>query len=44
MDFYYGNQVAFSTQNIYLYAASNNMNTVVIGVFFRPKVDEINLQ
>lgn len=41
MDFYYGNQVAYSTQNIYLYAATNNMNAVVIGGFFREKVDEI---
>ncbi|MCL3781278.1 SagB/ThcOx family dehydrogenase [Prolixibacteraceae bacterium JC049] len=41
MDFYYGNQVAYSTQNIYLYACANNMNAVVIGGFNRPKVDEI---
>jgi nitroreductase len=41
MDFYYGNQVAYSTQNIYLYACSNNMNTVVIGGLHRKKLDEI---
>ena len=41
MDFYYGNQVAYSTQNIYLYAASNNMNAVVIGGFHRKKVDKM---
>lgn len=41
MDFYYGNQVAYSTQNIYLYACSNNMNAVIIGGFYQTKVDEI---
>ncbi|MCT4614228.1 MAG: SagB/ThcOx family dehydrogenase [Marinifilaceae bacterium] len=41
MDFYYGNQVAYSTQNIYLYACSNNMNTVVIGGFHREKIDKM---
>ena len=41
MDFYYGNQVAYSTQNIYLYACSNNMNAVVIGGFYREKVDKM---
>jgi nitroreductase len=41
MDFYYGNQVAYPTQNIYLYAATNNMNAVVIGGFHREKVDEM---
>lgn len=41
MDFYYGNQVAYSTQNIYLYAASNDMNAVVLGGFYREKVDEM---
>lgn len=41
MDFYYGNQVAYSTQNIYLYAASNDMNAVVMGGFHREKVDEM---
>ncbi len=41
MDFYYGNQVAYSTQNIYLYAATNDMNTFVMGGFYRKKVDEI---
>jgi nitroreductase len=40
MDFYYGNQTAYSTQNVYLYACSNNMNTVVIGGFKREFVDE----
>ncbi len=41
MDFYYGNQVAYSTQNIYLYACSNNMNSVVMGGYYRKKVDEM---
>lgn len=41
MDFYYGNQVAYSTQNIYLYACGNNMNSVVIGGFNRELVDSI---
>jgi len=41
MDFYYGNQVAYSTQNIYLYACSNNMNAVVIGGFYRKEIDKI---
>lgn len=41
MDFYYGNQVAYSTQNIYLYAAANNMNSVVMGGFHREKVDKM---
>ena len=41
MDFYYGNQVAYSTQNIYLYACSNSMNAVVIGGFYREKVDQM---
>lgn len=41
MDFYYGNQVAYSTQNIYLYACSNDMNAVVMGGFYRDKVDEL---
>ncbi|MCG8579440.1 MAG: hypothetical protein MI866_05965 [Bacteroidales bacterium] len=40
MDFYYGNQTAYSTQNVYLYACSNNMNAVVIGGFNRDFVDE----
>ena len=40
MDFYYGNQTAYSTQNVYLYACSNNMNAVVIGGFNREFVDE----
>ena len=39
MDFYYGNQTAYSTQNVYLYACSNNMNAVVIGGFNREYVD-----
>lgn len=41
MDFYYGNQVAYPTQNVYLYAATNNMNAVVMGGFHREKVDEM---
>ncbi|WP_086029140.1 SagB/ThcOx family dehydrogenase [Tenacibaculum holothuriorum] len=41
MDFYYGNQVAYSTQNIYLYAAAKKMNAVVMGGFYREKVDEM---
>lgn len=41
MDFYYGNQVAYSTQNIYLYACSNNMNAVVMGGFYREKIDQV---
>ncbi|TKG91480.1 SagB/ThcOx family dehydrogenase [Puteibacter caeruleilacunae] len=41
MDFYYGNQVAYSTQNIYLYACANKMNSVVIGGFYREKVDKM---
>ena len=40
MDFYYGNQTAYSTQNVYLYACSNKMNAVVIGGFKREFVDE----
>lgn len=40
MDFYYGNQTAYSTQNVYLYACSNNMNSVVIGGFNRELVDK----
>ncbi|TKB52023.1 nitroreductase family protein [Ferrimonas aestuarii] len=41
MDFYYGNQVAFSTQNIYLYAGTNDMNAVVIGGVHRDKIDQM---
>ena len=41
MDFYYGNQVAYSTQNIYLYAAANNMNSVAIGGFCNKEVDQM---
>lgn len=41
MDFYYGNQVAYSTQNMYLYAAAKKMNAVVMGGFYREKVDEM---
>jgi nitroreductase len=41
MDFYYGNQVAYSTQNIYLYACSNNMNSVVIGGYDMKKTDKL---
>ncbi|NOU58367.1 nitroreductase family protein [Marinifilum caeruleilacunae] len=40
MDFYYGNQTAYSTQNVYLYACSNKMNAVVIGGFKREFVDQ----
>ncbi|MCT4614935.1 MAG: nitroreductase family protein [Marinifilaceae bacterium] len=38
MDFYYGNQVAYSTQNIYLYAGANQMNSVVIGSLYTDKI------
>lgn len=41
MDFYHGNQVAYSTQNIYLYACSNNMNSVVIGQLYSDKIDKM---
>lgn len=41
MDFYYGNQVAYSTQNIYLYACANGMNSVVIGWLYRDKIDKL---
>lgn len=41
MDFYHGNQVAYSTQNIYLYACSNNMNSVIIGQLYSGKIDKM---
>ena len=41
MDFYYGNQVAYSQQNVYLYACANGMNSVVIGGFHRKEVDKM---
>lgn len=41
MDFYHGNQVAYSTQNIYLYACSNHMNSVIIGQLYSDKIDKM---
>lgn len=40
-EFYGATDAGFVSQNIYLYCAANNLNTVVMGAIDRPKIIEI---
>ena len=40
MEFYGATDAGFVSQNVYLYCASNKLNTVVMGAIDRPKIME----